>query len=130
MAGSVTRWRVLVVFAFVLAVATGCAQQYYQPTGGGPDHLALGVQYRWNYAGTYNVFASALVTRPDGSYQKVDNLKIWVKTADLKDYAENYGESQVSVHTYRPTAPSDNPKAYACATYKGQTWCSGDQSAK
>jgi hypothetical protein len=60
----------------------------------------------------------------------VDNLKIWLKTKDLKDYAENYGDYEVSAHTYRPVAPSDDPKAYACATYKGQTFCGGDRTAQ
>lgn len=128
--GRAKRWHVLLVFGFILALAAGCSQHYYSPGATGPDSLKVSVQYRWSSAPTYNVWASAFVTRADGSYQRVDNLKIWVKTADLKDYAENYGESEISVHTYRPAAPSDKPRAYSCATYKGQTFCGGDQSAQ
>ncbi len=130
MGARATRWYVLLVFGFVLVLATGCAQHYYAPGATGPDNLKVSVQYRWSGAPTYNVWASAFVTRPDGSYQSVENLKIWVKTADLKDYSENWGDYEISVHTYRPAAPSDNPKAYACATYKGQTFCGGDQTAR
>ncbi len=131
MAGSVRRWSIVMVFVFMLALVAGCAQHYYQSGSAGPDNLKVNVQYRWYMAAIGNhVHASALVTRPDGSYQRVDNLKIWVKTKDLQDYAENYGQSEVSVRTYRPVAPSDDPKAYACATYKGQTFCGGDQSAR
>ena len=131
MIGSVKRWHVLMMLMLVLAVAAGCAQHYYQPGSAGPDNLKVNVQYRWSTGGIGNhIFASALVTRPDGSYQRVDNLKIWVKTKDLKDYAENYGQYEVIVRTYRPVAPSDDPKAYACATYKGQTFCGGDQGAQ
>jgi len=127
---SAKRWHVVMAFAFILALATGCAQHYYQPGGAGPDNLKVNVQYRWSGAANYHVWASAQVTRPDGSYQKVDNFKIWVKTANLKDFAENFGQSMVSVHTYRVAAPSDDPKAYACASYKGQTFCGGDQGAQ
>ncbi len=131
MAGSARRWAVVMGFVFVLALVTGCAQHYYQPGSAGPDNLKVEVQYRWYTVAIGNhVHASALVTRPDGSYQKVDNFKIWVKTKDLKDYAENYGQSHIDVRTYRPVAPSDDPRAYACATYKGQTFCGGDQSAQ
>ena len=128
---SVRRWHVLMVLVLFIAVAAGCAQHYYQPGSTGPDNLRVNVQYRWYMVALGNQFhASALVTTPDGSYQRVDNLKIWIKTKDLKDYAENFGESEISVQTYRPVAPSDDPKAYACATYKGQTFCGGDQGAQ
>ena len=131
MTGSVWRWHVLMVLTLFIAVAAGCAQHYYQPGAAGPDNLTVNVQYRWYMGGIGNhINASALVTRPDGSYQKVDNLKIWLKSKDLTDYAENFGQYEVSAHTYRPVAPSDDPKAYACATYKGQTFCGGDQSAR
>ncbi len=131
MIASARRWHVVMAFAFILALATGCAQHYYQPGSTGPDNLKVNVQYRWSMAGIGNhVYASALVTRPDGSYQRVDNLKIWLKTKDLKDYGENYGQYEVSARTYRPVAPSDDPKAYACATYKGQTFCGGDSAAQ
>ncbi len=131
MTRSVRRWHVLMVLTLFIAVAAGCAQHYYQPGAAGPDNLTVNVQYRWSTAGIANqIFASALVVRPDGSYQKVDNLKIWLKSKDLSDYAENFGDYEVSAQTYRPVAPSDDPKAYACATYKGQTFCGGDQSAR
>jgi len=123
-------WHVLLILGFIVALAAGCSQHYYAPGATGPDNLRVSVQYRWSAAPTYNIWASAFVTRPDGSYQRVDNMKIWVRTVDLKDYAENYGQSEVSVHTYRPVAPSDQPKAYACATYRGQTFCAGDQAAQ
>lgn len=124
-------WPLVILVLSVLAVATGCAQHYYQPGNPGPDNLRVNVQYRWYMAALGNhVHARALVTRPDGSYQRVDNLKIWLRTKDLQDYGENYGRYEVNVHTYRPVAPSDDPKAYACATYKGQTFCGGDQTAR
>ncbi len=131
MAGSARRWSVVMGFAFILALVTGCAQHYYQSGSAGPDNLKVNVQYRWYMGALGNhVHASALVTRPDGSYQKVDNLKIWLRTKDFTDYGENYGRYEVSAHSYRPAAPSDDPKAYACATFKGQTFCGGDQSAR
>jgi hypothetical protein len=131
MIGSVRRWQVLMVLTLFIAVAAGCAQHYYAPGSAGPDNLTVNVQYHWVMAGLGNqIVASALVVRPDGSYQKVDNFKIWIKSKDLADYSENFGEYEISARTYRPVAPSDDPRAYACATYKGQTFCGGDQSAR
>jgi len=131
MTGTGKRWYVGVILLFALALVAGCAQHYYPAGTSGPDNLKVNVQYRWYTVALGNhVHASALVTRPDGTYQRVDNFKIWLKTKDLVDYGENYGRSEVSAHTYRPVAPSDDPKAYACAMYKGQTFCGGDQAAR
>jgi hypothetical protein len=129
--GSERPWLPRLAAIFLVALAPGCGQHYYQPGPPGPDNLRLHVQYqRFTGARDNPVFATAVVTRPDGSSQPVDNLRIWLRTKDATDGAENVGRSEVSVETSRPVAASDSPGAYACATYKGQTFCGGDPGAR
>ncbi|HYB74570.1 MAG TPA: hypothetical protein VED18_14445 [Candidatus Sulfotelmatobacter sp.] len=129
--GSRRRWVARLAAACLMAAIPGCSQHYYEPGPPGPDNLRVHVQYqRFTGARDNHVFATAVVTRPDGASQPVDTLRIWLRTKDATDVAETVGRSEVSVESSRPIAPSDAPEAYACATHRGQTFCGGDPGAR
>ncbi len=131
MVGGAQRWSLAALLALSAALGTGCGQQFYAPAvGPGPERLMLSVQHVWSSTEPFEAWASAVVTWPNGTSQPVDHLQVWLRTGPVTHTAENLGRSEISVEARLALAPSEEPKSYACATYRGQTWCAGDPAAR
>jgi hypothetical protein len=132
MIGPPGRWDLAALLIMCAALSAGCLGQHLYPPvpGPEPDRLLLAVQHVRSVSGPYDAWASAVVTRPNGSSQPVDHLQVWLRVGHLMQTAEATGRSEISVEIRLPVPASEEPKSYACASHKGRTWCAGDPAAR